>query len=200
MFIIGGRHKGHRLQAPKGKLTRPTPSRLRETVFNILQSDIIEAEFLDLFAGSGAMGLEALSRGAKCSTFIDSNTLSIQAIEENIAKLKVKEKTKVYKEDVILSLKKMVKQQKKFDLIYADPPYIKKTLYHEQPILLSLLILDLIDKGELLKTEGKLFIEEGRDLSSELPLYKTLCFLKVRKNGTSFLHEFKRPSLKAKAL
>ncbi len=93
--IIGGKYKGRVLKAPKGSATRPTHGMLRESVFNICQNEIAGARFLDLFAGSGAMGLEALSRGASHITLVENDRHALASIRENIAVLQAASQTTV---------------------------------------------------------------------------------------------------------
>ena len=118
--ILGGTFKGRLLKSPSEKTTRPTQGVLRAAVFNICQHEIEGATFLDLFAGSGAMGLEALSRGAKSATFVEKDKAAATCIRENIELLGVKEKTEVLCAPVNAALNKMTKP---FDMIYIDPPY-----------------------------------------------------------------------------
>ena len=123
MHIIGGIYRNRTLIAPKGQEVRPTSSRLREALFNICQSYIQDALFLDLFAGSGAMGFEAISRGAKKATLIDLSKDSIRCIEANAASLNVEEQVQILQGDVFKWIERLQKQGVQFDIIYADPPY-----------------------------------------------------------------------------
>ncbi len=118
--ILSGAFKGRILKSPNEKTTRPTQGVLRSAVFNICQADLENATFLDLFAGSGAMGLEALSRGAKSSTFVEKDRKAAACIRENIALLGVSNRTEVFSLDALTALHKMTKP---FDIIYIDPPY-----------------------------------------------------------------------------
>ena len=122
MRIIAGQYRGQRLKAPKGPQTRPTASRLREALFNICQNRIERARFLDLYAGSGAMGFEALSRGAESAVFIDAHKEAIQCIEANAASLQVQSQIQVFRGEAIATLAWLEKQGDPFDIIYADPP------------------------------------------------------------------------------
>jgi 16S rRNA (guanine966-N2)-methyltransferase len=151
MYIIGGKYKRSPLVVPKGDQVRPTTGQLRETVFNICQGTIQGASFLDLFAGSGAMGLEALSRGAAHATFVENRRTAIQAILHNISHLQVKDQTTLLRLDVLKGLPLLTKQGKKFDLIYSDPPY---------GALLSTPVLTYIDTHGLLTPGGSLLIED----------------------------------------
>src|SRR6059058_443371 len=89
MRVIAGSRKGHRIEAPKGLATRPTSDRVRENVFNLVQAWVEDASVLDLFAGSGAMGLEALSRGAERAVFVESNADACRAVQRNLEKLRL---------------------------------------------------------------------------------------------------------------
>lgn len=190
MHIIGGKYKGIKLIAPKGLAVRPTSSRLRETVFNILQYDIPDSAFLDVFAGSGAIGFEALSRGAKSVSFIDSDKASIDAIHKNLESLKDIAFAKIYQGDALDVLTKLSKLTFSFNIIYVDPPYQKFVLFEEKKELLSIAILKSIDKGNLLNNKGILFIEEGQKIDvAELSLQK-LTLKRIKNQGRTFLHEF----------
>ena len=124
MRIIAGIAKGHKLKTLKGKATRPTSGRVREAVFNIWGSKIKGAYFLDLFAGSGAMGLEALSRGAKFCHFNDYYQPACCVIRKNIKKCGFTSQSVVTCLDWFVLIKRLIKEQAfYFDLIYLDPPY-----------------------------------------------------------------------------
>ena len=107
MQIIAGKFKGRVLKSPKGLETRPTSSKLRGALFNRHQTTIIDANVLDLFAGSGAVGLEALSRGAKKAVFIDNNRFAIDALKANIQSLGVNNETQVIQADFFTALSKL---------------------------------------------------------------------------------------------
>jgi 16S rRNA (guanine966-N2)-methyltransferase len=116
--IVGGKCKGATIFAPKGRDTRPTSDRVREAAFAILGS-VEEARVLDLFAGSGALGLEALSRGAASAVFVESDKAAIAAIERNLAKLRL-EGARVTRGD---ALRYLAKTQERYDVVFVDPPY-----------------------------------------------------------------------------
>jgi len=119
MRIIAGSRKGHRIDAPKGFATRPTSDRVRENVFNLVQVWVPDAVVLDLFAGSGAMGIEALSRGAERAVFVESNGDACRAIDRNLEKLRLTG-AQVVCNDVARFL---AADTRAFDLIFCDPPY-----------------------------------------------------------------------------
>lgn len=146
MRIIAGTFKGRPLKTPKGASTRPTQGMLREAVFNICQNEIEGARFLDLFAGSGAMGCEALSRGALQATFVEQNRNAISCIKENIAALEIESMTRVISLNALKAIELLIKENGLFDLIYIDPPYDLK--------------LDLTPVTKLLSPNGILFFEE----------------------------------------
>lgn len=121
MRIITGKAKGIILKAPAGDLTRPTADRVKEAVFSMLQFDIEERSILDLFAGSGQMGLEALSRGAREATFVDKSKDAIKLIRENAEKSKLSDSALIFQADYIEFLQKNI--GKSYDIIFLDPPY-----------------------------------------------------------------------------
>lgn len=120
MRVISGTAKGISLEALEGNKTRPTLDRVKEALFNILQNDIRNAYVLDLFSGSGALGIEALSRGAKFCVMADKSNDAIKVINRNLQKTKLEENAKVIKNDYIKTLDSL---NQKFDLIFIDPPY-----------------------------------------------------------------------------
>jgi 16S rRNA (guanine966-N2)-methyltransferase len=122
MRIIAGERKGHTIFAPKGLETRPTSDRVRENVFNIVAPWVEGARVLDLYAGSGAMGLEALSRGAASAVFVEAEPQAIRAIERNLDKLRLTG-ARVAQLDAITGLAQEAASGRKYDLVLADPPY-----------------------------------------------------------------------------
>lgn len=161
MRIITGRARGLRLKTPANFSTRPTSDRVKESLFSILNGikDFSEVEaVLDIFAGTGALGLESLSRGAKSAIFIDNSTADL--ISENIRRAKFEDFCKVYRGDFKKVLQKISRQHLKFDLIFSDPPYAKN---------FSQSTVNLISEFELLKSDGLLIIEHGAGEILELP-------------------------------
>lgn len=189
MRIIAGKFKNKRLFTPKGLETRPTSGKLREAVFNMLQHSIEGAAFLDIFAGSGAMGFEALSRGAGYVVFLDKSRDAVQCITKNIDAFNVKMQTAIVRGDVFRSLEKLKEREEKFDIIYVDPPYAlgKEQIYNEK-------VLTKIDEGKFLNDDGKLFIEENKEVSLDDHSLHSLKFVKRRNFGHSSLFHFENPS------
>ena len=155
MRIITGKVKGLKLKAPSGFSTRPTSDRVKESVFNVLNGmvDFSEVEsVLDVFAGTGSLGLESLSRGASSATFIDFATTEI--IAENIRRAKFENAATILRGDFTKMLRKISRQQKTFDLIFIDPPYKEN---------LAETALELIGECELLNSDGLIIVEYGAD-------------------------------------
>lgn len=123
MRIIAGTFRSRPLQAPAGLATRPTSDRLRETLFNVLAPRIEGARFLDLYAGSGAVGLEALSRGAERVVFVERAPAALKALRGNLEKLSVCEGIDVHMGGVREFLRKAQSKQRGFDMAFLDPPY-----------------------------------------------------------------------------
>jgi 16S rRNA (guanine966-N2)-methyltransferase len=181
LHIIGGTFRNRSLKAPKTLNTRPTSAILRKSVFDSCQFEIQDAHVLDLYAGSGAIGLEALSRGAASATFVEHDKHALKAIHENIASLGVQDKAQVIGADVLLALKRF---KKPFNFIYIDPPY---AITDPLPI-----ILDKIQSEELLAPPGLLFVEEAfpSHLHPEQLMLSSLIYKETRKFGDSLLHKF----------
>jgi 16S rRNA (guanine(966)-N(2))-methyltransferase RsmD len=123
MRITGGSLRGRLLRAPIGKATRPTSSKVREAVFNIVGDRIADARVLDLFAGSGALGIEALSRGALFAAFVESSPAAEKAILENLEELELDDRAQVMRGSVTNALERLSGAGEKFRIVFADPPY-----------------------------------------------------------------------------
>jgi 16S rRNA (guanine966-N2)-methyltransferase len=145
--IIAGERKGHTIFAPRGRETRPTSDRVRENVFNIVAPWVEGARVLDLYAGSGAMGLEALSRGADAVVFVESDPDAVRAIERNLDKLRLTG-ARVVRADTTTGLAQETAAGRKYDLVLVDPPYAMtdyETLARYLPLVLAedgLLVLE----------------------------------------------------------
>jgi len=123
MRIIAGIFGGRRLHPPRGSAIRPTADRVREAVFSIIGPAVAGAEVLDLFAGTGAMGLEALSRGASRATFVDQSCHAVRLIRLNLELCRVSDQARVIHGSVNQVIRRLAGQQETFDLIFIDPPY-----------------------------------------------------------------------------
>jgi 16S rRNA (guanine966-N2)-methyltransferase len=178
MRVIAGIYKGRRLKTLEGLSVRPTSDRLRETLFNILAPRIEEAHFADICAGSGAVGIEALSRGARQVTFIESSLKAARIISENLRNCGIREGYRVINRDALRALKNLEKAQ--FDVIYFDPPYDSE-IYTP--------VMWLIAKQDLL-AEGGVLIVEHRRQTPLLPNYDRLRPYRQVAQGESLLTFF----------
>ena len=123
MRIIGGEARGRVLQTREGKGTRPTDSRTREMLFNILEPQLEDCRFLDLYAGSGAVGMEALSRGAAYAAFVELNAVAISCIRTNLRTFGWEDKAQVWQANVRMAMRKFIENEERFDIVFADPPF-----------------------------------------------------------------------------
>ena len=126
--IIAGTHRGRRIEAPEGRDTRPTLDRVRENLFNMLQGRIPDARVLDLFSGSGALSLEALSRGAAFAVMADRDREACRIEEKNVNALGLSDKTRRMRSESERTLRTLTEEGDKFDLIFLDPPYVMTDL------------------------------------------------------------------------
>lgn len=191
MRIIAGEFKGRVLAAPKGLQTRPTSSKVRASFFNSIQPYIEGATFLDIFAGSGAVGLEALSRGAEQAVFVEKSLEAQRCIRANIEKLAVGQRTTLWSGDVFSALTQFKQKGKRFSLIYIDPPYSTPEHVKRGDPLMSIRILQEIDQLGLLEQEGILCIEESGCVPLEEMFFETLHHVKKRDFGRTTLFQFR---------
>ena len=124
MRITGGKIKGRKLKTRRGSLTRPLLSRVRKSLFDLIGDGIKGSTFLDLYAGSGAVGIEALSRGARKVVFVEKDTICIRIIRENLASCGLLSRAKIWQKDVLKFLPFLLKEER-FDFIFVAPPYFK---------------------------------------------------------------------------
>jgi len=129
MRVIAGEYRSRVLQAPRGLETRPTSDRLRETLFNVLAPRVEGAVFLDLYAGSGAVGIEALSRGAREAIFVEQADAALRAIRSNLASLGIKGGYALEARSVGAGLRRLAEAKRQSDLVFLDPPYIQADEY-----------------------------------------------------------------------
>jgi 16S rRNA (guanine966-N2)-methyltransferase len=174
MKILGGELQSRSLKAPKGDVTRPTTSLVRKALFDIIQPIIEDANVLDLFSGSGAIGIEALSRGARHATFIEKDKIALRCLQENLRTFQLEKRSTLIAGDVFKHLSRF---RTSFTLIVADPPYKDDVL----PKLLT-----IIEEHNLLAPGGFLFLEAP--FPSTLPPTR-LTLLKSRRYGKTVLHE-----------
>lgn len=163
MRITGGTLKGRKIKTPSSKTTRPTQEKVRESIFNMLQFDIPGSDFLDLFAGSGAVGIEALSRGAKSVTFVERNRAAGNVLKSNLKALELDAKV------FIADVQKVLPKLPSFDIVFLDPPYG----------------VQLTNLSHLVKPEGLLIFETIKPVElAGLSLKKTKTF------GDTLIHVY----------
>ena len=155
MRVITGKARGVVLKTPDGMATRPTSDRVKEALFSVIQFDIPGSRVLDLFGGTGQLGLEALSRGAKSAVFVDAAESACKLIQENLKKTKLAEDAKVVRSDYMEYLRRC---KEAFDIIFLDPPYAEVFLENS---------LNFISEIDILQTNGIIVTE--RPLDKELP-------------------------------
>jgi len=177
--IIGGEFKGKRLKSVKKSKIRPTSARAKTSIFDILKDEIVGKRILDLYAGSGALGLEALCRGADFTVFVDSSHKSTAIIKKNIEDLNFKEKTRVFNLDSLKFLRRESEEEEKFDIIFCDPPYQKEILPK---------VLDLIAEIDILKENGIFILEHHK--KEKLKQKGNLVLVKEKKLGDTVLSFF----------
>lgn len=152
MRVIAGTARRLQLKTIEGDGTRPTTDRIKETLFNMLQYDLADCRFLDLFSGSGAIGIEALSRGAKRAWFVENNPAAVKCIKENLQFTKLIDKAEVLNTDYLSALKRL-EGQKAFDFIFMDPPYHHE---FEKDVLYYLKDSSLADENTVIIIEADL--------------------------------------------
>ena len=160
MRVITGSARGVSLQTPAGLQTRPTTDRVKENLFNIIQFDIPGAQVLDLFAGSGQLGIEALSRGAQSAVFVDQGKEAIAAVQRNLAATKLHDHAQVVQSDSFSYLQSC---RRKFDLIFLDPPYSGNFL---EKAIVFISEIDILSDGGILICEGQIEKEELPEISN----------------------------------
>lgn len=186
MRIIGGLFRNQTLVVPRGAEVRPSTGQLRGAVFNICQNIIEGSAFLDVFAGSGAMGLEALSRGAAHATFAESDRQAAAAIRQNLSTLGVEAQGTLIVGDALRVLQRLAKEGKSFDIIFADPPYAK----HTRGAPLGLQLLQLVDQFAILRPGGLLFLEEASEAAPSAMNLQNLTIVNQRQYGRSTLQQW----------
>ena len=154
MRVIAGSARRLLLKTLDGLDTRPTTDRIKETLFNMLQPELADCMFLDLFSGSGAIGIEALSRGAGLAVMIENNPKALECIRENLSRTKLEDRAMVMGCDVITGLKRLEGKNYRFDIVFMDPPY-----NHEY----ERLVLDYLNHSPMVTEETLIVIEASRE-------------------------------------
>lgn len=182
MRIIGGEFRSRRLVFPKTKKTRPMMDRIKETIFNILGETVRGARVLDLFAGSGSLGMEALSRGAREVTFVEKNSWGLRCIRENLKALGLEGRARLFAQDTSRALRRLEKSRETFELIFLDPPY-------NQGLVKKL--LNQLDQSDILTRFSKLVVHHSRQekLPEDLERLEVLREKRFGQACLSFLSE-----------
>jgi 16S rRNA (guanine(966)-N(2))-methyltransferase RsmD len=154
MRVIAGKYKSRRLVAPPGAATRPTSDRLRETLFNVVAPSVPDSMWLDLFAGSGAIGLEALSRGARSVSFVESSSAAARTIRKNLHTLEIEEGFEVIEREAATALRMLDAQAVTYDFCFLDPPYRKMGDYEQ--------ILGFLSQSRLLGPSSQVIAEHDK--------------------------------------
>lgn len=180
MRVIAGSRKRLQLHTIPGKNTRPTTDRIKETLFNMIQDDLPDAQFLDVFAGSGQIGIEALSRGASCAYFIENNRLALDCIRRNLSHTNFTEESCVLTGDAMASIISL-EGRMQFDIIFVDPPY---QAGYEKEVLQSILAAGILAEDGYVIVESLL----ATDFSFASSLgYRILLEKKYKTNKHVFL-------------
>ena len=174
--VISGSARGLKLNTPGDDRVRPTTDRVKESMFNIVQDWVYDSQVLDLFAGSGALGIEALSRGASQAVFCDNSLDSIKIIKSNIEKARVVDRSQIVSGDFKRCLRDMEAKNQSFDMIFVDPPYYKG-LFEE--------VLDTIRACKILKKDGIVIVEH--DAKKPIGQVEGLEVYKEKKYGITML-------------
>ena len=161
MRVIAGKAKGTVLKTPDGMKTRPTADRVKEALFSIIQFDLPGAAVLDLFGGTGQLGIEAISRGARRAVFVDESEAACRLIRDNLKKARMEGEGEVVRGDYLAYLKRC---RDRFNLIFLDPPYAEVFL---ETALVQISQIDILQTGGIIVTERPL----GKELPTELEGY-----------------------------
>jgi 16S rRNA (guanine(966)-N(2))-methyltransferase RsmD len=183
MRVIAGKYKGRRLGAPEGTDTRPTSDRLRETLFNVVAPEIEGSTWLDLFAGTGAVGIEALSRGAARAVFVEPAVRPLRTIKKNIALVGAEQDAEIVDRDAIVALRMLESSTASFDFCFLDPPYRKMGDYEQ--------VLKFLSTARLLNPGGTVIAEHDKHFDPG-PNFGPLGRRRTLKQGDAVLSFYKR--------
>lgn len=175
MRVVAGKARSLQLMTVPGMDVRPTTDRIKETLFNMLANEVPGSKFLDLFAGSGGIGIEALSRGAEHAVFVDKNRTAVQCIRKNLEHVKMSTDAMVLQMDAVSAIAQLEQRKESFDVIFMDPPYDCQL---EKEVLLRLADSPLVSEDTLIIVEASLatefeYLEESGFRVRKDKLYKT---------------------------
>jgi len=175
--IISGLYKGKRLKRVPDSLVRPIPDKLKESLFNIIQEDVRGSVFLDGFAGTGSVGIEALSRGAEKAIFVDNYYPAIKVIKANLSKCGAEDKSRLLRKEFNRAVIQLAQEKMKFSLVFLDPPY--RLLDERNP-------LKVIKKREVLEEGGKIILRHYYKIKFEAKYYDLLRRVTIGDDTLSF--------------
>ena len=177
MRVIGGKAKGQRLNSPKGMNVRPTSDRVREAIFSSIQSILSEATVIDLFAGAGTFGIEALSRYAATSYFVDRSAVHLQVVKENLVKTRLINQAKLICQEADAAIRQLSIENIKADVVFMDPPYGSNLISST---------LAVLEQSNILTQESVVIVEFGKNEKAP-PGMERLVQTKVKKYGSTFI-------------
>lgn len=176
MRVIAGKSRRMTLAVPAGNSVRPTTDRIKETLFNIIQADVYGSRFLDLFSGSGGIGIEALSRGAKEAVFVEKSKESLRCIEYNIEHTHLGDNAEILPMDVLNGIRNLSRRCKYFDLVFMDPPYEHN---------MELTVLEALDGSEIIDEKSLIIIETSLHTDEEQFNNYNFSVVRVKKYKTN---------------
>ena len=156
MRVVAGEARGRKLRAPRGDKIRPTSDRVKEALFNILACKVPQSIFLDLYAGTGGIGIEALSRGCHEAFFVEKDPVAVDCIKRNLELTKLNDRAEIISMEVRRALGYLSVRSKRFDIIFLDPPYFSEPVKKE-----------ILSAGELLNEGGLLVLESNKNRFTE---------------------------------
>ncbi len=181
MRVISGYLKGRVIKGYNIEGTRPTMDRVKESVFSMINNNIQDSIILDLFCGSGSLGIEAISNNAKYIYFVDNNKIILNILKDNLINLNILDKAKIINKDYLLSLKYFKDNNIKFDIIFLDPPYKNMNIEN---------ILKYIDEYKLLNLNGIVVCEYSYDKLEKK--YGNLSLIKNKKYGSTYINIYEK--------
>ena len=184
MRVIAGALKGRRLTTPRGRTTRPTSDQVRIACLDTLMPFLPAGPFLDLFAGAGGVGIEALSRGAPSATFVEQEAMALRALRENVESLGLAERARVVRDDAVVAVERLGEAGQRFAVVFLDPPY-------ESPRALP--TLERLAEGACLLPEAVVVLQHATKAPPASAL-GVLAAWKTRRFGETTLTFFRRPA------
>jgi 16S rRNA (guanine966-N2)-methyltransferase len=176
MRVIAGKYRSRRLKGPGTMRVRPTSDRLRETLFNVLGPSIADSYFVDLFAGTGAVGIEAISRGARDVFFVESSAKAARLVRDNLASLEIRTGAEVIEADAIRGLERLAARRLIADFIFLDPPYEKADEYSD--------VLEFLDASHLIAPRGIVIVEHFSKMELPQRLDRLECTREIEQGDT----------------